>query len=160
LDRAVFEAYGWSDLGDVLIGQPGATTPLAEKAPEQSAAEDELLNRLVALNLQRAAEETQGVVRWLRPEYQAPGAEHQSAELLKPGAGPVLEIPAAGKQPWPKSMSEQVAAIRSQLSLGPRTCEALAENFKRKPVKSIEQVLAALQVLGHVKQDGERWQLI
>jgi hypothetical protein len=28
LDRAVFAAYGWNDLADKLIGQPGATTPL------------------------------------------------------------------------------------------------------------------------------------
>lgn len=57
-------------------------------------------------------------------------------------------------------MSEQVAAIRSQVSLGPRTCDALAENFKRKPVKAIAQELAALQVLGHLKQDGDQWQVI
>ena len=44
------EAYGWpADLGD-----------------------EEILERLVALNHERATEERDGKVRWLRPEFQAP----------------------------------------------------------------------------------------
>ena len=66
LGRAVFEAYGWTDLAEKLIGQPGATTPLPDKPADQAEAEEELLMRLVALNKQRAQEEAQGVVRWLR----------------------------------------------------------------------------------------------
>ncbi|WP_444679623.1 hypothetical protein [Halomonas sp. E19] len=71
LDHAVFEAYGWQDLADQLVGRPGATTPLPDKPDDQAEAEEELLMRLVSLNKQRAAEEAQGNVRWLRPEYQA-----------------------------------------------------------------------------------------
>jgi hypothetical protein len=49
LDAAVAKAYGWeADLPDAAI-----------------------LDRLVALNRERAAEEAAGRVRWLRPEYQA-----------------------------------------------------------------------------------------
>ena len=44
LDAAVFEAYGWPS----------------------SLSDDEILMRLVALNAERAAEEAQGVIRWLR----------------------------------------------------------------------------------------------
>jgi hypothetical protein len=48
LDAAVFDAYGWpANLSD-----------------------DEILERLVALNHERAAEEKRGLVRWLRPEFQ------------------------------------------------------------------------------------------
>jgi SAM-dependent methyltransferase len=72
LDRAVFAAYGWEDLGERLVGKPGATTPWPEKPAEQAEAEEELLTRLVALNAERAAEEARGVVRWLRPEFQNP----------------------------------------------------------------------------------------
>jgi|SRR5680860_299018 len=72
LDRAVFEAYGWSDLANKLLGRPGATTPLPNKPADQAEAEEELLMRLVELNKQRAEEESRGIVRWLRPEYQAP----------------------------------------------------------------------------------------
>ncbi|MBP7468030.1 MAG: class I SAM-dependent DNA methyltransferase, partial [Thauera sp.] len=74
LDTAVFEAYGWSDLAAQLVGKPGATTPLPDKPEAQAAAEEELLRRLVELNAARAAEEARGLVRWLRPDYQNPGA--------------------------------------------------------------------------------------
>jgi hypothetical protein len=70
LDEAVLAAYGWSDLAAPLVGRPGATTPLPDKPPEQAAAEEELLARLVACNARRAAEEAQGRVRWLRPPIQ------------------------------------------------------------------------------------------
>jgi hypothetical protein len=82
LDAAVLAAYGWSDLAPALVGRPGATLPLADKAPEQAAAEEELLSRLVALNAERAAEEARGHVRWLRPEFQNPSA----ADATSPGA--------------------------------------------------------------------------
>ena len=50
LDAAVAAAYGWP-----------ADLPPAE-----------IVARLVALNAERAAEEAEGKVRWLRPEYQIP----------------------------------------------------------------------------------------
>ena len=84
LDRAVFYAYGWDDLGERLVGRPGATTPWPEKPAEQAEAEEELLTRLVALNAERAAEESRGIVRWLRPEFQNPsgtGAASTQQEL-------------------------------------------------------------------------------
>jgi antitoxin component HigA of HigAB toxin-antitoxin module len=62
-----------------------------------------------------------------------------------------------GKQTWPKTMPEQVAVIRVLLTKRPQSCVALASQFKRKPVKAIEQVLAALEVLGHVKKIETQW---
>ncbi len=62
LDAAVLDAYGWTD----LTGQTGD--------------EQTLLERLVALNAMRAAEEAQGTIRWLRPAFQAPGAAQTSIE--------------------------------------------------------------------------------
>jgi hypothetical protein len=50
LDAAVAEAYGW----------PGDLAPA------------DIVARLVSLNAERAAEEANGRVRWLRPAYQAP----------------------------------------------------------------------------------------
>ena len=50
IDALVAEAYGWpADLSD-----------------------EQILTRLVALNKERAGEEAKGLIRWLRPEYQAP----------------------------------------------------------------------------------------
>jgi hypothetical protein len=64
LDAAVLAAYGWSDLA----------APLADHTPagaeSRAAAVETLLERLVALNARRAAEEAAGTVRWLRPEFQ------------------------------------------------------------------------------------------
>ena len=81
LDAAVLTAYGWEDLAPALVGRPGGTTPYPDKPAEQAAAEEELLTRLVALNRQRAAEEAQGRVRWLRPMFQDPtGATRQQTE--------------------------------------------------------------------------------
>ncbi|MDZ4188573.1 MAG: type IIL restriction-modification enzyme MmeI, partial [Hydrogenophaga sp.] len=57
LDAAVLQAYGWSDLGAV---------PWADEAA-RAAWTETLLERLVALNAKRAAEEAAGTVRWLRP---------------------------------------------------------------------------------------------
>ena len=49
-----------------------------------------------------------------------------------------------GKQTWPKTIPDQVKAMRDLLTIGPQTADALADHFKRKPTKAIEQVLAAL----------------
>ncbi len=62
LDAAVLQAYGWADLGPV---------PWADDAAH-AAWTDAVLERLVALNARRAAEEAAGTVRWLRPDFQDP----------------------------------------------------------------------------------------
>ena len=162
LDRAVFDAYGWSDLAEILVGRPGATTPRPDKAADQAEAEEELLIRLVELNKQRAREEVNGLIRWLRPEYQAPDAGQISANL--PAAAtktrtPAAATSAAGKQSWPKSVREQIEAVRSQLGAAPQTTDALATFFKRKPTKSVAQVLSALEGLGHVQLRDDVWYL-
>ena len=62
LDAAVFDAYGW----------PATLT------------DEEILERLVALNAERAAEEARGLVRWLRPEFQNPsGVDGYESSLLR-----------------------------------------------------------------------------
>ncbi len=160
LDRAVFAAYGWSDLGDVLVGRPGATTPLPDKPADQAEAEEELLCRLVDLNHQRAAEEAQGHIRWLRPDYQAPDATQTSARVTteqpetKTGADTKK-----GKTPWPKQLPQQVEAVRELLAIGPQTTDTLASHFKRNPEKGVSQVLAALEMLGHATRQDQRWEL-
>jgi hypothetical protein len=60
LDAAVFEAYGW----------PATLT------------DDQVLERLVALNAERAMEERDDRVRWLRPDFQqASGADFEPAAI-------------------------------------------------------------------------------
>jgi len=159
LDRAVFHAYGWDDLAEKLVGRPGATTPWPEKPEDQLEAEEELLQRLVDLNHQRAAEEAKGKIRWLRPDYQAPEETAQQGELAtdesedpdtrRPGPDPGP----AKKLPWPKTLQAQIRAVRDQLAAGPMDAPTLATRFKRKPEKSVTQVLDALTDLGMVGQD-------
>ncbi len=55
LDSAVADAYGWG--ADHAAGTLGPS---------------EIVARLVALNHKRAAEEAEGHIRWLRPDYQIP----------------------------------------------------------------------------------------
>lgn len=163
LDRAVFEAYGWSDLAVQLVGKPGATTPLPDKPEAQAAAEEELLRRLVELNAARAAEEARGLVRWLRPDYQNPGATAATAAPTQVEAdlGPAEDAETAaapaptGKAAWPKNMREQVAAVRSALAHQPLPPEAIAARFKRTPRAGVQAVLEALEELGMVvREDG------
>jgi hypothetical protein len=163
LDRAVFAAYGWNDLADELVGKPGATTPLPDKPAAQLEAEEELLRRLVDLNTQRAAEEAQGHIRWLRPAYQNPearSAEQSPAQQERMTGLDVAIVPEPiAKCPWPKAMREQVAVIRELLTLGPRSEEQLAARFQRKPVKAVSAVLEALEAMNLARREEGRWRL-
>lgn len=90
LDAPVAEAYGWPvDLSD-----------------------EEILERLVALNHERAEEEKRGLIRWLRPEFQNPDGKTQQAML--PDVKEKKQKPKKArikKQPWPKTLSDQAAAV-------------------------------------------------
>lgn len=156
LDRTVFAAYGWDDLADTLVGRPGATTPLADKPPEQAEAEEELLTRLVDLNTLRAAEEARGLIRWLRPAYQSPNATQTGVDLEQPTE--IEAAAAAEKMPtFPKDMAQQIEAIRDALAAGPQDTETLAGRFKRKPVKAVTQVVNALAALGLIQKEHGLW---
>ncbi len=158
LDRAVFAAYGWDDLADQLVGRPGATTPLPDKPAEQAQAEEEMLTRLVALNQQRAAEETRGLVRWLRPEYQAPDSTQGGMEIDEAAQAGKTETVSTGAKPtWPKDIKDQIRALLDGLANGPLDTDTLAAQFKRKPVKSVTQILSAMEALGKVSQENGLW---
>lgn len=155
LDMAVFEAYGWQDLAQEIVGKPGATTPLPDKTASQSEAEEELLLRLVELNQQRAQEEAQGRIRWLRPECQAPDAVQASAELT-PKDQPATKPEVAStkvKMALPKAMPEQLRVLREALSERPHTTESLSELFKRKPRKAVEEGLHSLVAVGRAEYE-------
>ncbi len=144
LDAAVFDAYGWP-------------TTLSD---------EEILARLVALNAERAAEEARGLVRWLRPEYQAP-ADRTSRFTTAPfeEEAPGAEAPPAARPllPWPDGLAEQAAAVRAALvALGrPVTPEEVAAAFDAAgtgaaPAGRVSEWLAALAALGQARagEDG------
>jgi hypothetical protein len=156
LDTAVFDAYGWDDLAPQLVGKPGATTPWPEKPEAQAEAEEELLKRLVALNKERHAEEQRGLVRWLRPEYQNPGGQAGEQTEAAVETAAVATAPAK-KQPWPKSLPEQVQALRAQLETADTalTPEQLARCFTRGQKKRVAELLETLVALGQAYSEDE-----
>lgn len=144
-----------------LVGRPGATLPSDQKTPEQEAAEDELLSRLVALNAERRAEEARGQVRWLRPAYQlprlghrVPGAEEQGK--LDVGLPPGLPEP----RPWPEEPRAQFGAVRELLdaSDAPLSPEDVARAFKGRLTptrrRRVGEVLTILADLRFARRDS------
>lgn len=143
LDAAVLQAYGWQDLGPV---------PWADE-PARAAWTEALLERLVALNAKRTAEEAQGLVRWLRPEFQdpvqraarlaqpvqteidtgsapgdgegdsGPAADEADGDGL-PSAAPPAATAATARRPWPADLPAQMRAVADTLAATPG---ALAE---------------------------------
>ena len=165
LDREVFAAYGWQDLAELLVGEAGATTPLPDKCDEQAQAEEELLSRLVALNHERATEEKDGKIRWLRPDYQNPEANAderlEQADLALTDNSSTVEkvtVTKSVKLTWPKVLSEQVSAVVELLE-NTSTLEEVAASFKRKPLKQVQSVLEALEALGRAQLEDDKWKL-
>ena len=152
LDAAVCTAYGW-----VRHGQPETDLP-----------DSEILERLVALNAERAAEEKRGIIHWLRPEYQVRGKKAGTGSARKQAA---LDLPTTkpaarkskvrpSKPDWPKAQSERVQSIEALLQTGdePRTAKELASHFKRADAKAIAKILDALTTLGRAhRHAGARY---
>ncbi len=138
LDAAVFDAYGWP-----------------------SALDDEgILERLVALNAQRAAEERQGTIRWLRPEYQCPEGPATQTEAVEAVAAAAVEAQTPKKRPWPKALAEQAQTVRTALAAfnGPATAEQVARTFKSARTKRVGELLDTLASLGQCRiMDDDRY---
>ena len=133
LDAAVADAYGWPvDLTD-----------------------EQILERLVALNHERADEERRGMVRWLRPEFQNPEGLTQQGMAATTKTEPAATKKAkAEKQPWPKSLSDQAAAVQAALTdLSTPADEAdVAKRFTRANKDRIAELLETLASLGKARQ--------
>ena len=147
LDDAVADAYGWPrGLGD-----------------------QDILARLVALNRERACEETRGKIRWLRPDYQIPrlGSPTEKAELdLIGGSIGEGDIPdTAAKPSYPTDDLGQNIAVSTILAaaLTPLDAPTIAAAFKqgRKITPKVTAVLAALSRMGYLDtvDDGRSFAL-
>ncbi|ANV86319.1 DNA methyltransferase [Picosynechococcus sp. PCC 7117] len=148
LDQAVFRAYGWDDL--IPLWQQTQTDPNNTETKEQL--EQSILQRLVDLNAERAEEERNGFVRWLRPEYQAPdqvvtqkviegiGVEEETKEAV---------IAPPEQQKFPTKLKDQLAAIRDLLRTqgGEWTITQIAAQFKGTSAKKLETIQNCLEIL-------------
>jgi len=148
LDRAVFFAYGWDDLLDIDNHQQ---------------LEETILDRLVKLNRDRATEERNGCVRWLRPDYQAP--EESATQTVIEGVD-IAEVDAIAppeQMKWPKPFKDRLAAVRDLLrTRGDEwTIAQITAQFKKAKPADIGECLDILQGLGlvlcHDEGDERRW---
>lgn len=159
IDVGVAEAYGWGDLVPLMRGEapsPGSPSASPPSPARGEGLEEIILERLVVLNKERAAEEAKGKVRWLRPEYQAPGyaAPPSQEEMVlaeeEKKAAEVLE--------WPAKLPEQVVAVAGIVERAGRPVAAndVAKAFKGKRASSVVPVLDALAGMGRVRklEDG------
>jgi hypothetical protein len=139
LDRLVFQAYGWpADLTD-----------------------EEILERLVALNAERAKEEAAGHVRWLRPDYQIPRfAKGTAAKTSELDLGENVVSIDRSKPTFPKDRYEQPLEVEAMLlkSGSPMDAAALAHCFKnggKKIEPRVIQVLTTLARYGRITALGD-----
>ena len=148
LDAAVLAAYGWQD----------------------DPADEQILERLVALNAERVAEEATGTIRWLRPEFQAPHSAQAAIGLESEDSGrrnlsdgatsPPTPAPAPTQQAWPSTLPEQLATLAAALGSTPQTEQQLAARFtgKGRWKSRLPDILAALEALGRSRRlDDGRW---
>ena len=142
IDAATAQAYGWPvDLTD-----------------------EEILERLVALNAERAREEAAGHVRWLRPDYQIPrfakGAKTMTGDL---DLGETVVALDKGLPDFPKDPYEAPLAIERLLIAAGRPMDAaeLARGFKRGGKRIEQRITQALTTLARygniIALDGGRY---
>jgi hypothetical protein len=138
LDALVAEAYGW----------------------RENLSDNEILEKLVALNAARAAEERRGLVRWLRPDFQraragvAPGQRAEEAEEQLE-APLVIEAAKAQKPSFPTSDLERTAAVFAALTEAnmPLDAKSIAAKFRQggKIEPTITRILAAFARMGQFR---------
>lgn len=142
LDTAVADAYGWS-------------TNLAE---------EEILEKLVALNKERAAEESRGLIRWLRPEYQNPKGQVQQVGLDISASTSTIPKLVDQSSEWPKNLAEQAQIIQQIVlqSQHPVSAAAINKQFKKASKtasiareQQIAQLLDTLSGLGLLRKTNE-----
>jgi len=135
LDDAVFAAYGW----------PATLT------------DQDILARLTALNRERVQEEKEGVIRWLRPEFQNP---YGTATAVQAEMTLIREdTPLSAKAPLPKDHTGQLQAVRTALAAfkGPVAPNELAQCFLKARTTKVTTLLEDLVKLGLARKDGERY---
>ena len=141
LDAAVASAYGWPP----------------------NISEEEILERLVALNKERAAEEANGFIRWLRPEYQNPQGVQQ-AGLHVPTAKAATATAPTELAEWPGNLAEQAQAVqRIVLPYQFPVSAGVINNHFKKTTKAattlreqqINQLLETISTLGLLRKTGE-----
>ncbi len=134
LDALVAESYGWP-------------WPMEK---------EEILERLVALHDERVEEESRGVIRWLRPEYQIPRFAPAAAALtLAIPEAEAMPVAAAALPAWPSTAVEQLSAIGSLVAQRPLNADEIAASFAGGQRAMVARHLETLALMGEVTQDQD-----
>ncbi len=161
LDAAVFDAYGW----------PPTLT------------DAEILERLVALNAERAREEAAGHIRWLRPDYQIPlfqetpvGTRSTASQTSEPTSEldlkaesteksnkktkPANRSPKASiaKHPWPTTLPDRTKALLALIQdhgSKPFTAQEIARSFTRAQTAQVTEILETLCAIGKARKGSK-----
>ncbi|MEX2181321.1 MAG: DNA methyltransferase [Gemmatimonadaceae bacterium] len=147
LDALVAKAYGWS-------------WPLEQ---------EEVLERIVALHDERVEEESEGKVRWLRPDYQIPRfAPNQAARANTLGLDEKPRAKAKGKDKataasegkggavkalWPERAHEQLQAIGALLGHQVLSTAQIADLFTGAKKEHVARHLETLALMGEVVEE-------
>ncbi|WP_229310881.1 class I SAM-dependent DNA methyltransferase [Larkinella soli] len=135
IDAAVADAYGWP----------------------HDLPEGEILTRLVRLNHERAAEEAAGHIRYLRPEYQAPGQQQQLGINLLTETTTKETAKEVSQKEWPKELAQQMQAVRDAVQQAgvPLSAKQVAALFQRTNAGKVQPLLDTLAALALVRQTPE-----
>ena len=134
---------------------------MTTREEENRALDDALLERLVALNAERAAEEQRGLIRWLRPEFQIPASglpQTPVPEQLEIDTGEEVAVAAkpGARRPWPAALPEQVKAVAEVLTAAraPLADDAIAACFTGRGAwkKRLPQIIDTLVAVGRVRK--------
>jgi hypothetical protein len=104
----------------------------------------------------RAEEEKQGLIRWLRPEFQNPQGTKAATQVSLVEAGLEAAAPAksakgkkAAKLAWPKDLPARVVAARDLLAeLGEATADDFPRRFKGVQTDKAEKLLESIAAVG------------
>ena len=134
LDAAVADAYGWP----------------------HNLPDSEILTRLVQLNHERAAEESAGQIRYLRPSYQAPG-QQQLIGLTTTATKTSAPVADVVKLEWPTALAQQMQAVRDtvQQSGVPLSTKQVAAFFAKTPPGKVQPLLDTLAALALLRQTAD-----
>jgi hypothetical protein len=136
-------------MANYLANWPSTPSPSPKRRRargEGKTLDDIILERLVALNAERAAAERNGLIRWLHPAYQAPNQAKTTQTTLE---GVEVEedtevISPVEQQKWPTQPKAQIAIIRDLLrtSSGEWTALQIASQFTgRNTQKKLDAVM-------------------
>ncbi len=151
--------------GQAPGGAPTGDLGNMDREDARRAFDEAILERLVALNAERAAEEARGLVRWLRPEFQNPtstSAPEQAQLDTDSDDDSAAAIPATFKPAaWPKDAIEQVRAVADTLAASPipLNVDELATRFRARGAwkKRLPQLLEMLVTLGRAQESDGRY---